>query len=121
MPLPRAASLRDGKRRRGSWLLQVAHQRDDLDPEPTDWIHDHIVSSEDDYIGLCAAAADVDAGVPCFVRKHQYTHRKALGVAQPPLVGRLRRQLPVRSLVPLADAPANAMNASPEYLARQHV
>src|SRR4029453_12543548 len=55
------------------------------------------------------------------VWQHQDSHRKALGIAQPALVGGLGRQLAGRRFVALTDAPADAGDPAVEQLAGQKV
>ena len=60
------------------------------------------------------AARAAKAGVAGFIRQNQDAHGETLGITQPALIGRHRRQLAGRRFVALTDAPADALYPAAE-------
>src|SRR3954464_11578366 len=98
--------------------LQVAQRRDELDPEPTDWVQDRFVAGEDDDVGLRSTPTGVEPFVSSFCWKEKDAHGEELRLAYPSLRRLDRRELAVRRFVALANAPADAVDLAAEELAR---
>src|SRR3954451_16494409 len=75
-----------------------------------------MLTCEYNHVRLCSAATEMDPGLDGTFRQQLNSDWKALGFAQPSLIGRNLGQLPGGNLVTLLDAPPDALNSPPEEL-----